>query len=277
LLIDLVAEEGRTYDYSCRVRLSGLDASQASAGDYVYLKFSPYNYAGGVTETIRLAEGQTVVQPQDTWLYFTGRYTHQASSADQPQMAISLSIYGEYAGTEITIDDVSVCEVGGRRATVSDALTGQLIATNTTQWVDDFLENEQKIYRIDTDYSYAKWLEENGLSGSQTNRLADLEPDGLDNLMEYALGGNPTNDDAANVLPVFQILENGFYYAHNERTDDPSLIYTVELSTNLVSNVWKTNGLEFVGSADFSNVWETVTNRTDIGEREFIRLKVEEE
>ena len=99
-------------------------------------------------------------------------------------MAISLSIYGEYAGTEISIDDVSVCEVGGRRATVSDALTGQIIATNTTQWVADFLENEQKIYRIDTDYSYAKWLEENGLSGSQTNRLADLEPDGLDNLME---------------------------------------------------------------------------------------------
>jgi len=30
-----------------------------------------------------------------------------------------------------------------------------------------------------------------------------------------------------------------------------------------------TNGVEFVGEAAFSNVWKTVTNRTDIGNREF--------
>ena len=35
-----------------------------------------------------------------------------------------------------------------------------------------------------------------------------LNFDGMDNLVEYALGGNPVNADAAAVLPVFQALEN---------------------------------------------------------------------
>jgi hypothetical protein len=34
-------------------------------------------------------------------------------------------------------------------------------------------------------------------------------------------------------------LENHFYYSHKERTDDAALKYTVLLSTNLASNVWK--------------------------------------
>ena len=33
------------------------------------------------------------------------------------------------------------------------------------------------------------------------------------------------------------------------------LTYTVEQTTNLVSSDWKTNGLEFVGAAGFSNGW----------------------
>jgi len=99
----------------------------------------------------------------------------------------------------------------------------------------------------------------------------------LENLGEYAFGGNPVIADAASVLPISQPSENHFYHIHNERTDDSSLTYTVELCTNLVSNGWKTNGVEFVGEAGFSNGWKTVTNRVPtLGkERQFIRLEVE--
>ena len=124
---------------------------------------------------------------------------------------------------------------------------------------------------------YAAWAEGFGLfAASLTN---DLEPDGLDNLTEYALGGNPTNADAASVLPLFQPLENYFHYIHNERTDDTSLTYTVELTTNLVSNGWNTNGVDWVGEAAFSNVWKTVTNQIPtLGkEQQFIRLKIEKD
>ncbi len=90
-------------------------------------------------------------------------------------------------------------------------------------------------------------------------------------LLEYALGGSSTH-------PVFQIDENHLYYVHNERTDDAALTYTVQLSTNLVSNGWKTNGVEFVGESAFFNVWKTVTNKVPMvgNPQQFMRLKVEQ-
>ena len=90
----------------------------------------------------------------------------------------------------------------------------------------------------------------------------------------FELFAKPRNEPykwelAANPLPriVSDTGAVGTYYS----------LASDELSTNLVSNDWTTHGIELVGSAGFSNVWETVTNRTDIGERAFIRLKIEEE
>ena len=52
-----------------------------------------------------------------------------------------------------------------------------------------------------------------------------------------------------------------------------------QLTTNLVSDPWKTNGLEFVGAAGFSNVWEAVTHKVPtLGkDQQFIRLKIEKD
>lgn len=99
------------------------------------------------------------------------------------------------------------------------------------------------------------------------------------NFSQYALGGSPTNADAAFVRPLFQSLENYFHYIHNERMDDTSLSYAVELTTTLVSNVWKTNGVEFVGEAAFFNGLKTVTNQIPtLGkDHRFIRLEIEKE
>lgn len=123
---------------------------------------------------------------------------------------------------------------------------------------------------------YQDWLRVFGMTGDDALLDADIEPDGINNLMEYALGGNPIVNDADTVLPDFQLFENYFYYVHNELTNDTNLTYTVLLSTNLLSNVWKTNGVEFVGEAGFSNVWKTVTNRIAIvNSWGFIKLNVE--
>ena len=98
--------------------------------------------------------------------------------------------------------------------------------------------------------------------------------DGVNNLFEYALGGDPLADDAADILPGFQTLENHFYHIHNERTDDSSLLYTVQLSTNLLSNVWKTNGVEVVSETPVFNGWKAVTQRTEMDGCGFMRLKL---
>lgn len=124
---------------------------------------------------------------------------------------------------------------------------------------------------------YDNWAQGYDLTGTDAAATNDIEPDGLDNLLEYALGGNPTNADAASVLPSFQSLESWFYHAHNERTDDTSLTYTVQLNTNLVAGTWTTNGVERTGESGVENNFKSVTNRTDIGDGEFMRLRIEQE
>ncbi|VGO12578.1 hypothetical protein PDESU_01131 [Pontiella desulfatans] len=109
-----------------------------------------------------------------------------------------------------------------------------------------------------------------------------VDNDGMDNLLEYALDGNPTADDAGDKLPVFTVAEDGgsdwFYYVHNERTDDSSLAYAVKLKGNLaIDPEWVTNGVEFVDEVAITNNFKSVTNRTDIGDAEFIRLEVQQD
>ena len=102
------------------------------------------------------------------------------------------------------------------------------------------------------------------------------------NLLEYALGGNPTHNDAAAVRPVFQLANDYFIHTHNERTDDPSLTYTVEWTDDLVNAGgimgWATDGVEFVEESVFSNVLKTVTNQIPtLGkDQQFIHLKIEQ-
>jgi len=127
---------------------------------------------------------------------------------------------------------------------------------------------------------FIPWIASYGLSGAEAAPDYDAEPDGMDNLLEYALGGNPTNDDAAVILPGFSVAADGgsnwFYYVHNERTDDDTLTYTVEVKSNLVLDPsWETNGVEPVGESGAVGSFKSVTNRTDIGSAEFIRLNVE--
>ncbi|MEN8256017.1 MAG: hypothetical protein ABFR33_11175 [Verrucomicrobiota bacterium] len=90
--------------------------------------------------------------------------------------------------------------------------------------------------------TYADWVEDWGLTGSDTNRTADIEPDGMDNLLEYALGSNPLVDDAASFLPVFSGPvdvggTNYMDYIYRRRNDAGArgLTYDVQFKTDLVS------------------------------------------
>jgi hypothetical protein len=108
----------------------------------------------------------------------------------------------------------------------------------------------------------------------------DFDGDGVANLMEYALGGSPIKSDAALSHPDFQLFEN--YFVHSERTDDPSLTYTVEWTDDLVNAGgvmgWRTRNVESVSESVFSNVLKTVTNQIPVDgkDQQFIRLKIEQ-
>lgn len=119
------------------------------------------------------------------------------------------------------------------------------------------------------------WENLHGLDGAR-----DPDGDGLDNLVEFALGGNPLTDDAETILPMFgksdpesfQTLE----YSFRRRIGAPGLIYQFEQSGSLFSNVWKT----VTNSPNVSGIdvhFEDVVYPVSIdAPQQFFRLQIEE-
>jgi len=108
----------------------------------------------------------------------------------------------------------------------------------------------------------------------------------MDNLLEYALGGNPTNDDAAAFMPTTPgIMESGgtnyLVYTYRRRTDDGErkLDYNVNVKYNLITDPWAEIGDLFEeGSGPINSQFELVTNNipTVYSDEAFIQLKVTE-
>lgn len=107
------------------------------------------------------------------------------------------------------------------------------------------------------------------------------DSDGLSNFEEYARGGIPTNTADTGFPITFEASRSGgtnvMVYTYPRRTDDSNLTYWLELTDNLVSNVWKTNGYVEVGAGMIDATFESVTNQIPtLGKNnEFIRLLIE--
>ena len=123
-----------------------------------------------------------------------------------------------------------------------------------------------------------QWIIDYALTGSATNLMADLpDDDGVINLLEYALGGNPNDDDAAAILPTYEVNGDWLYYIYNRQNPaDPALSYAVLSSTDLVT-IPITNATEEVGASAAENGFESVTNRisTASEDAQFMDLKVQ--
>jgi len=128
---------------------------------------------------------------------------------------------------------------------------------------------------------YNAWAASFALAGNDALLTADVEPDGLNNLMEYALGGDPTIDDAATVAPSHSFAmdagTNWMYHVYNERTDDPRLIYELGRKLDLIFSAnWTTGAIEFVGESADIGGFKSVTNRAPAeAGKAFLRLNVE--
>lgn len=128
---------------------------------------------------------------------------------------------------------------------------------------------------------YEQWATSQGLSGDDALMTADVEPDGMDNLYEWALGGNPNVDDAASVLPTSGVDGALLDYVYNRRTNyvDLGLNYIIETDSDLVNAPGWTNASFTVSVGPASGEFEAVTNSIDTGTagpQYFIRLRVEE-
>ncbi|MDF7799081.1 glycosyl hydrolase [Pontiellaceae bacterium B1224] len=137
--------------------------------------------------------------------------------------------------------------------------------------------NAVALYRVDSEEDpFDTWLSFYGLTGADALPETDVEPDGLDNLMEYALGGNPTVDDATLIAPETMIANASgteYLYMIYNRNTDPALTYTVGATENLMYPA--TNEVSVVGESDVVNGFTTVTNGIESSAGSgFIQLKV---
>jgi hypothetical protein len=109
--------------------------------------------------------------------------------------------------------------------------------------------------------------------GAKTN---DYDGDGLANLYEYGVNGDPTDDQDQGTAPIFTKLGDSLIYVHPRRSDDALLTYTVETTTNLMDSVsWSAAGYTVSGTLE-GNPVDMVTNIVNTVESEqFIRLKIE--
>jgi hypothetical protein len=127
---------------------------------------------------------------------------------------------------------------------------------------------------------FGGWGAGYGLTGGVNDAPGD-NPDGdtKDNLMEYATGSDPLLADGP-AAASWQTADGGtnwFYHVHTERQDDASLSYSVSAKDNLIySPEWNSTNVQFVGETTGPGVFKSVTNRTDMGSIEFIRLQVEQ-
>ncbi len=127
---------------------------------------------------------------------------------------------------------------------------------------------------------YADWLEEFPILGSYTNPLDNIDGDGWNNGVEYALGGNPGVPDSS---VLSQTLESGgtnfVEYVYSRRIDAAArgLSYQLFHTTNLIGSAWMTNRFEFGGAGALNSDFESVTNRisTEAESQQFIKLQVE--
>lgn len=128
--------------------------------------------------------------------------------------------------------------------------------------------------------AYSSWID--GFDVADPSMTADSDSDGLSNLSEYALLGDPSDPasqgQSAEISVVDESGTNWFYYVHFERTDKSSvgLTYTPE-QTSVLGAGWSVAGIDPVdsgaGPAGFNAVTSKVSMAAD--DQKFLHVKIE--
>ena len=114
--------------------------------------------------------------------------------------------------------------------------------------------------------SYDDWVLANFDEGDDSSPTADIDGDGLDNLLEYAVGSDPQTADAETVLEMtsdFQLVI--------ERVPGRLVNWEIESSTTLQNFAPFPTGLELLEDLPSRLVYR-ITDRTDV--RRFFRARV---
>lgn len=137
----------------------------------------------------------------------------------------------------------------------------------------------------DTDGMADIWEVENFGSTAAGVPTNDTDLDGVDDLIEYAYGGDPNVDDAAAISPSAEFIDGGatWEYVYNRRLDATAdtLTYDLYWKTNLLDAGWlPSGGIWETNAGAFNAEAEAVTNQIPIGlyglVQAFVNLQITE-
>ena len=132
---------------------------------------------------------------------------------------------------------------------------------------------------------YTTWVVDRELTGAEAARTADLDGDGIPNLLEYALGKNPkVADSGATTSGTVEFdgqkyLSLSFTLPTGDDAPD-ELNYTIERATSLAPANWSSSSTNFVthsitpGPGELQTIMIRSTRPIGSILREFLRLKV---
>jgi hypothetical protein len=194
----------------------------------------------------------------------TGAFTNLAANSAVEQIGIAAEVHSLF---EILVDTNSI----------PVATNGISASVNMARF--------QMIVIPALEPGYAPWIASFNLTGSpNADRDYDFDGDGVVNLYEYGLGGDPTNAADAGYIPAYSVLDqdgtNYFEYAYARRVgDDHGLVYRLELAPNLMMAAWTNMGYVELPDPDILEPGiEEVVNRveTEGKSEEFLRLVIED-
>lgn len=242
---------------------------------------------------LQMSQGYALAQyvdPSAVWWtasYFGG--PRQVDALDNPSTSGVFEGAGRWTTWTFTVDADGVVTVAAFGHEISN---GTVLAMNSI-WVSGGLSG-YSVYgvlidniKFDTGLTplsaYLDWITSYGLT--DTNAPAaltyDAEPDGMNNLLEYALGGNPIIDDAATIQPVAVILDGDtcqYVYKRYRDAAERQLIYDLKTTGDLVGGSWASSGGVYeTGTNTTDAAFDVVTNTiSELGDRMFIQLEITE-
>jgi len=160
-----------------------------------------------------------------------------------------------------------------------DLIARERAGGTLSEWSIDYVEFTVK---YNTGSAFNTWAESFGLSGSDAATTNDYDGDLVDNLSEYALGGDPTNANERGYTESYSLEDAGstyFEYIYAKRTASNSgIAYSLETSDDLIYTLWTDNipGL-IVTSGALDADFDVVTNRIPATDAtRFLKLIIEE-
>ncbi len=90
------------------------------------------------------------------------------------------------------------------------------------------------ILTVSSNDNYTTWANSKSLTGLNNGATLDPDNDGISNLLEFILGGNPLTSDTPSIMPALTLDASNFYFTFNRADEsEAQTVQTFQYGTNL--------------------------------------------